>query len=144
MLRETRLLKPGDEGMLIDAAALYNEVDISRDAAAALLANPAFLMLAALNDRREIMGRIYGYILPRFDQTDLFLYEVDVSERYQREGVGQAMMERLKTLCRERNYGEMFVLTECDNEGGNALYTKSGSVLEGSPANVHVFFTPDK
>jgi hypothetical protein len=54
------------------------------------------------------------------------------------------MMERLKTLCRERNYGEMFVLTECDNEGGNALYTKSGSVLEGSPANVHVFFTPDK
>jgi ribosomal protein S18 acetylase RimI-like enzyme len=144
MLTETHLLKPGDEAMLIDAASLYNEVELSQADAAALLRDPAFVMVAALDEQGTVMGRIYGYVLRRLDQTDLFLYEVDVSDAYQRQGAGRAMLEHLKAICKDRNYGEMFVLTECDNQAGNGLYNAAGSTLEGSPANVHVFFTTDK
>ena len=142
MLTEIHLLVPGDEEMLMRAAVLFNEVKLEHIAAANLLADPTFVMVAALDENGEIMGRIYGYVLKRLDTTDLFLYEVDVSDAFQRQGAGSAMLERLKTICVERGYDEMFVLTECDNAAGNGLYSSAGSTLEGSPANVHVFFTP--
>ena len=139
---EIRVLAPGDEALLIDAALLFNEVDLPEKDAATLLADPTFVMVTALDDQREVMGRIYGHVLNRIDETDLFLYEVDVSDQYQRKGIGRAMIEVLKALCVERHYGEMFVMTEVSNDAGNGLYDATGAVTEGSPANVYVFHTP--
>jgi GNAT superfamily N-acetyltransferase len=139
---EVRLLAPGDEALLARVAELFNEIALCEADAARLLADPTFVMVAALDDTREITGRIYGHVLRRLDQTDLFLYEVDVADRYHRQGVGRAMLDRLKELCRERRYGEMFVLTETSNEAGNGLYSAAGGVTEGSPANCYVFSTP--
>ncbi len=141
---EIRLLGPGDEALLIEAADLFNEVELKTGAAAALLADPTFVIVVARDRGGEMMGRIYGHELRRLDQTDLFLYEVDVADRYQRLGAGRAMLDRLKALCSERRYGEMFVLTELDNEAGNGLYSACGGATEGSPANCYVFPTPDK
>jgi ribosomal protein S18 acetylase RimI-like enzyme len=49
------------------------------------------------------------------------------------------MLDFLAKLCRERGYGEMWVLTEPDNAAGNALYQAAGGKLENSPANMYVF-----
>jgi len=139
---EIRLLAPGDEGLLMTAADLFNEVALKPEDAAARLADPSFVMVVASDESGEMMGRIYGHVLNRIDVSDLFLYEVDVSDKYQRRGAGTAMLARLKALCAERGYYEMFVLTEVSNDDGNGLYAAVGGVTEDSPANVYVFATP--
>jgi len=139
---ETKLLAPGDEDLLVTAADLFSEVALKATDAARLLADPSFIMIVAMDESGEMMGRIYGHVLNRIGVSDLFLYEVDVSDKYQRRGAATTMLDRLKALCAKRGYGEMFVLTEVSNEAGNGLYAAAGAVTEGSPANVYVFATP--
>ncbi len=138
---QIHVLAPGDEALLATVAVLFNEVSLSAADAAARLSDPSFVMVAAIADNGDVMGRVYGHVLNRLDVRDLFLYEVDVSDEYQRQGAGSAMLETAKRLCTERGYAEMFVLTEVSNEAGNGLYAAAGGVTEGSPANVYVFPT---
>jgi aminoglycoside 3-N-acetyltransferase I len=139
-----RLLKGGDEPVLIAAARAFNDIEMTREHALRLLSDPTFVIVVAESDRGGLMGRIYGHVLNRLDQSDLFLYEVDVAESQRRKGAGRAMMDFLKTFCSERGYGEMFVPTECNNEEGNGLYRATGGITEGSPANIYVWFTSKK
>ena len=104
-----------------------------------LLREPSYVMVVALTDGDDIMGRIYGNVLHRYEATDLLLYEVDVVEAQQRKGVGRAMIDFLSDLSDQRGYGEMWVLTDPDNEAGNALYKSAGGNLDNSPANMYVF-----
>jgi ribosomal protein S18 acetylase RimI-like enzyme len=133
------LLKPGDEELLARAEGVFNSNVPPRARCAMLLREPSYVMVVAMTDDNDIMGRIYGNVLHRFEATDLLLYEVDVLDAHQRKGVGRAMLDYLSTLCTRRGYGEMWVLTEPDNEAGNALYKSAGGKLENSPTNMYVF-----
>jgi len=133
------LLKPGDEDLLRRAEAIFNPKAISHERAAMLLSEPSYVMVVALDDGDAVMGRIYANVLYRFEATDLLLYEVDVAEQHQRKGAGRAMIDFLSRLSAERGYREMWVLTELDNEAGNALYKSAGGHLENSPTNMYVF-----
>jgi ribosomal protein S18 acetylase RimI-like enzyme len=133
------LLKPGDEELLRRAEVIFNPSSISQGRAAMLLREPSYVMIAALGDGDIVMGRIYANVLHRFEARDLLLYEVDVAEEHQRKGVGRAMIDFLSQLSAERGYREMWVLTDLDNEAGNALYKSAGGHLENSPANMYVF-----
>ena len=53
----------------------------------------------------------------------LFVYEIEVDERYRRRGIGKELM---RTIAREAGAAEGFVLTEPDNEAANALYASLG------------------
>jgi ribosomal protein S18 acetylase RimI-like enzyme len=139
-----RRLKSGDESSLIEAALVFNDIRMPRERATLLLSDPTFVMVVAQADDGGLMGRIYGHILNRLDQSDLFLYEVDVAESARRKGAGRAMVDFLKAFCSERGFGEMFVPTECSNAEGNGLYRATGGITEGSPANIYVWFTPSK
>ena len=138
---KVKLLRRGDERLLVRAVSLFNDEEISEQAAHALLNDATFVMVVALDDAGEIMGRIYGHILRRPTQSDLFLYEVDVDETHQRKGAGRAMLEYLKGFCAERGLAEMFVMTELDNVAGNGLYRSAGGTIENSPANTYVYYT---
>ena len=133
------LLKPGDEELLARAEGVFNSNVPPRARCAMLLREPSYVMVVAMTDDNDIMGRIYGNVLHRYEATDLLLYEVDVLDAHQRKGVGRAMLDYLRTLCTRRGYGEMWVLTEPDNEAGNALYKSAGGKLENSPTNMYVF-----
>jgi len=132
-----RLLVPGNETDLIGAARAFNDLDLSLERAMEILADSTFVMVVAETDEGELMARIYGHELRRLDQTDLFLYEVDTAERFQRNGAGRAILEFVTELCLSRRYGEWFVATECSNEAGNGLYRSVGAIAEGSPANIY-------
>jgi aminoglycoside 3-N-acetyltransferase I len=136
-----KLLRPGDERLFVRAVSLFNDEDLTEDAARALLADETFVMVVALDAKGELMGRSYGHVLRRPTQSDLFLYEVDVDDAHQRKGAGRAMLQYLKTLCAERGLREMFVMTEVDNAAANALYKSVGGILENSPANTYVYFS---
>jgi len=133
------LLKPGDEELLQRAEKTFNSNAPTLARCALLLREPTYVMVVALTDENDVMGRIYGNVLHRFEATDLLLYEVDVAEEHQRKGVGRAMLEYLKGLCEKRGYAEMWVLTDPQNDAGNAVYRSAGGALENSPANMYVF-----
>jgi ribosomal protein S18 acetylase RimI-like enzyme len=136
-----RLLRLGDEADLIAAAREFNDLELSHPRAAEILRDPTFVMVVAETRDGELMARVYGHELRRLDQTDLFLYEVDTVEKHQRKGAGRAVLDFISELCKSRGYGEWFVLTECSNEAGNALYRAAGGKTEGSPANIYAMST---
>jgi hypothetical protein len=139
---QIKLLEPGDEGLLQRAeAAFWPDREPSRDRAAMLLREPTYVMVVALSDDGEVMARVYGHVLHRFEATDLLLYEVDTVEAHQRKGAARAIIDFLRQLSAQHGWREMWVLTDVDNAAGNGLYRAAGGELENSPANMYVFKT---
>ena len=138
-----RLLGPGDEGLLQRAALTHLGREWPADRCARALADPAFVAVAA-EDGGEAPGFAYGYVLDRLHQTDLLLYSIDVLEARRREGIGRAMVERLKAVCAERGCGEMWVVTNASNRAAMRLYASAGGVREFDDVEMFVFPAPDE
>ena len=124
---DIRILEPGDEQCLIQAVDLTDEGPISHERARAHLLDTDLVNLVALVDG-EPVAFIYGHVLRRFEATSLFIYSVDVAERFQRQGIGKAMFAALSDLGRTGRWDEMFVFTNADNTAAMALYTGAGGV----------------
>jgi aminoglycoside 3-N-acetyltransferase I len=94
----------------------------------ALLSDDRTVFVAAF-DREEPVGFAFGYVLPRRHgrPTIFFVYELDVDERYRRQGIGRRLMEEL--LFGEE---EAFVLTDAGNEAAMALYASLGGTRDDS------------
>lgn len=106
---------------------------------------------AFLDDRRHVLllarigGNPVGFVSgvelshPDKPRSEMFVYELGVDEGFRRRGVATALMRGLIELCEARGCGEMFVLTEHDNEAAIATYRKA----LGTPEPAGVMFTWD-
>ncbi len=105
-----------------------------------LLREPTYVMVVALNENDDVLGRIYGHVLHRFEATDLLLYEVDVAEcasaqgcRPRDGGIPQGLRPRARL---SRDVGA---------DGDPQLRRQPllscgiGGMLENAPANMYVF-----
>lgn len=110
-----RRLRPGDETVL---EALAEQADPRT----ALLHDERTVFLAAFAGERPV-GFAFGYVLPRRHgkPASMFVYEIEVEERYRRRGIATELMRRLLAEA-----PEAFVLTEPDNDAANALYSSLG------------------
>jgi ribosomal protein S18 acetylase RimI-like enzyme len=113
---EIRRLGPSDGDIVIALA--------TREPHTALLEDERTVFVVAFEHEHPI-GFAFGYVLARRHgrPASLFVYEVEVDERYRRGGVGAALMRK---LAQEAAVDEGFVLTEPDNEAANALYRSLG------------------
>jgi ribosomal protein S18 acetylase RimI-like enzyme len=109
-----RRLGPGDEDVVRRLAEGPPQ--------SALLADDRTVFVAAF-DGEEPVGFAFGYSLPRRhgNPAIFFVYEVDVDERYQRQGIGRRLLQELLA-----GQHEAFVLTEPGNDAANALYASLG------------------
>ncbi|MGH6956480.1 MAG: GNAT family N-acetyltransferase [Caulobacteraceae bacterium] len=123
-----RILKPGDEALLVAAGAMIDE-EMTPERARTLLADPSFVATVALEDGAPA-GLIYGHVLPQLTRTALLLYSVDTAEAHRRKGAARAMIEALRELSLGRGYYEMWVLTSAANEPAMRLYAACGGVRE--------------
>jgi ribosomal protein S18 acetylase RimI-like enzyme len=128
-----RLLAPGDEGVVREAATHDGRGDPE-----ALLADLRTLLHVAFDGERPL-GFVLAHELPRRhgDPAKLFVYEIDVAESHQRRGIASALLARLSELARERGIRTGFVLTEPANGPANALYRSAG----GATGSVKVEWT---
>jgi ribosomal protein S18 acetylase RimI-like enzyme len=119
---DLRLLQPGDENVVRALRTFDGDGDPE-----GLLADPRTFMLVAFDEERPV-GFVLAHELPRRhgDRSKLFVYEVDVAESHQRRGIGKALLGRLAEIAHERGIRIGFVLTEPDNDAGNALYASAG------------------
>jgi aminoglycoside 3-N-acetyltransferase I len=112
-----RRLGPEDEGVVERLA--------TREPQTALLADERTIFVAAL-DGDEPVGFAFGYELPRRhgEPANVFVYELEVDERFRRRGIGRRLLAELLRI----GGAPAYVLTEPDNDAANALYAELGGV----------------
>jgi ribosomal protein S18 acetylase RimI-like enzyme len=97
-----------------------------------LLGKKSFYGVVALQGN-TIIGRLTAFEFEMYHDNvrEVYLYEVDVDEVYQNQGIGSRLIEFTKKICEKRGVDYMFVGTEADNLPAQRLYEKTGGILEG-------------
>ncbi len=124
---DIRILRPGDENLLIQAVELADEGPLPPARASAHLADLALVSVVALEDGQAV-GFVYGHVLRRFEATSFFIYAVDTAPSHQRRGIAKAMIAALVAEGATGRWDEMFVLTNRGNAAAMALYASAGGV----------------
>ena len=124
LLFEVRWLAPGDEALA--ARAMREVLEEPGGLADGWLAGPQVHFAVALLNGVPA-GVAYGHTVPLPDgRTEMLLYSLDVAEPYRRRGYGRALVAAFLDRTRSLGFDEMWVLTEPDNEAGNATYRSVG------------------
>ena len=106
---------------------------------AAFVANPANLLAVAVADG-VVIGMASGIAYVHPDKPlQLFVNEVGVAERFQRRGVGAAVLDALLRRGRELGCSEAWVATEVANGPARGLYRAVGGVEDDEAAVVYAF-----
>ena len=92
-----------------------------------LLASPTFIAIAAL-DATDVVGALAAYVLPKFEQqrSEIYIYDLAVSESHRRRGVATAMIRKLQALAAGLDAWVIFVQADPGDDPAIELYTKLG------------------
>jgi ribosomal protein S18 acetylase RimI-like enzyme len=84
-------------------------------------------------------GRIrLPYVLLRIDgATSVFLYELDVDERFRRRSLGRALVDEARKLGEQAGALKMWVDTSYDNEAAKRTYAAAGGEPSTEPTLVY-------
>ena len=130
---EIKRLKSGDDGLVAEASHLFDQLP-RPDAIRRFFAEPTHHLFIAYSDR-EPVGFVSGVEMTHPDKgTEMFLYELAVSEDHRKRGIGTALVTALRELAQENGCYDMWVLTDDANEPALKTYRKSGS----SESSAHV------
>jgi len=101
-----------------------------------LLRRPDFWVIAAVDDR-QVIGGLTAHTLAMtvFEGSEVFLYDIAVSEDFQRRGIGRQLVETL--LAGARAEGIKTVFVPADNDDAHAL--DFYRALNGTPLAVTMF-----
>ena len=93
-----------------------------------LLGSPAFITLTAEYDGR-VVGGLSAYVLPKFEQarSEVYIYDLAVSEGWRRLGIATALIEGLKPIAAERGAWVIYVQADREDAPAVALYEKLGT-----------------
>ena len=122
----TSRLGAGDERRLQELCRRFKHRVPSDEEAAALLARDDVHVWIADVDG-EVAGFAYAYVLLRIDgDTGIFLYELEVDERFRRRGLGRALVDEARALAERVGALKMWVDTSYDNEPARRTYAAAG------------------
>jgi ribosomal protein S18 acetylase RimI-like enzyme len=109
---EIRRAGPGAESEILGAARSF-EGPFDPRAVRAYLADHRNVFLLAY-EGSEVVGFLRGTELRQLgsERKQMFLYEIEVGPRSRRQGVGSGLVRCLLQYCRERDFEEIFVLTD--------------------------------
>lgn len=145
---EARRLGPGDAGLAFEAVRTIKAPEPRPTFTAAylerFLARPENVLIVA-SDGGEPTGFLLAYLLDRVDrdQPMACLYEIEVAGPHRRRGIGRAMVEVLKGVCREAGAMEAWVVTSRSNEAAARLYAGTGAVADTGGDEVCFVYGPE-
>ena len=96
-----------------------------------LLNLDSFLVFVALLEG-HVIGGLTAHTLPRYDAvtSSVYLYDLAVSTRYQRQGVGKQLLTSLTEYCRRLGVGEVFVQADGDDTHAIDFYRSTGGISQ--------------
>ncbi len=136
-------LGAGGIGDLLALTELFDH-PLDKVAAREYLARPENLLLVAYRSGRPV-GYLRGTALRQLHtrRPQMFLYEIAVLPRHQRQGVGRTLVEALLAYCRTNDFEEAFVLTDDPaNVAAHGLYLATGGVTETVGERMYVYRFP--
>lgn len=125
-------IAPGDDERVVEAANLFDHPP-RLEAIQRFLTDPHHHLFIAYSAGAPV-GFVSGVELTHPDKgTEMFLYELAVDERHQRQGIGTELVRALAELARSRSCYGMWVLADDDNVAAAATYSKAGGQIESRP-----------
>jgi ribosomal protein S18 acetylase RimI-like enzyme len=123
---ELRHLGPRNAQAVAAANELF-DFDVRPSSTRRFLEDPNHHLIMAYEDG-VAAGFVSGVELTHPDKgTEMFLYELDVVERFRKRGFGTALVEALAKLALERACYGMWVLTDADNDAALSTYARAGA-----------------
>jgi aminoglycoside 3-N-acetyltransferase I len=88
------------------------------------LANPAHIVLVALEEDKHLAGGLVAYELTKFEQAkkEIFVYDIAVGTTYQRQGVATHLFKHLKQIAKVRGAALIFVQAIAGEEHALGFY----------------------
>lgn len=110
-----------------DDSETYSGHRAGKDHLARLLASECFIALVALK-QDLVVGGLAAYELVKFEQerSEIYIYDLAVSQAHRREGIATALIEQLRKVARARGAYVIFVQADIGDEPAIALYSKLG------------------
>jgi aminoglycoside 3-N-acetyltransferase I len=91
------------------------------------LSSPSHIALIALADG-VVLGGLAAYVLEKFEQerSEVYVYDLAVSERERRRGIATALLRRLQAVAKTREAYVIFVQADYGDEPAIRLYESLG------------------
>ncbi len=136
---DVRWLGSSDEALA--NRAMHEVLEETGDIAEGWLAD-ARVHLAVVVVEGAPVGVAYGHTLPLPDgRVEMLLYSLDVLEAHRHRGYGRALVEAFLERTRSLGFDELWVLTDPENEAGNATYRSVGPPSEREVSVMYVWST---
>jgi GNAT superfamily N-acetyltransferase len=130
-------LRIGDEHRLQELCRRFKERVPSEDEASAFLSRDDIYVWVGEMDG-ELAGFAYAYHLLRIDgDTSVFIYELDVDQRFRRQGLGRALVDEARMLAERVGALKMWVDTSYDNEAAKRTYAAARGKPSPEPTLVY-------
>ncbi|OQY41848.1 MAG: hypothetical protein B6242_16800 [Anaerolineaceae bacterium 4572_78] len=120
-------LTPDDAQLACHVVNIFKSAQPTTDYMTHFLSNPnTYFYIAEIAERP--VGFSLAYKLERCDEDRpmMFFYEIEVLPDYHRQGIGKALVNKLKTICEQEQYLKMFVFTNESNAPAMHLYRSTG------------------
>jgi aminoglycoside 3-N-acetyltransferase I len=126
-------LTPNDVELLRQLNQMFGEVFADADSfhkkppsdayLTSLLQQSTFIALAALVEHK-VVGGLVAYELRKFEQerSEVYIYDLAVSESHQRQGIATALIRKLQDIVRPRGAYVIFVQADKPDDGAIAFY----------------------
>jgi len=123
-----RRLEVSDAELAIATMHAFKGRRVSIAEAETFLADSSHYLIVA-DDLDVPAGFLLGYRLNRLDQPSakLFIYELEIAERYRRRKIASSMVAMINEIARDERMMNAFVLTSHSNEVAVAFYKSTGS-----------------
>ena len=89
----------------------------------------------------KVLGGLTAYTLPLITRAEskMFLYEIEVQDKFRKKGIASRLIESLKKFCDEVKIKTIFLCTDLENIAAEGLYKKMGGEREIVP--MYIFKT---
>ena len=89
-----------------------------------------YLLIAKIEEK--IVGVLSGFRFPNVEcgGTIVYLYDIEVSNKHRRQGVGKLLVQELLTLCEADGVSLVWAGTEAKNKAARGTFKSTGALLD--------------
>lgn len=131
----TRILQPGDDAVLMNAAEGLFDNPVDAKLTREFLEDLRHHIAVAIDDGKVVAFASGVHYVHPDKPPELWVNEVGVAPTHQRRGLGKAVLQALFAEGRAHNCTAAWVLTHRSNPDAMALYTSVGGAEDGLGIN---------